>query len=330
MFLDFLLLSVGLFVILFAAELFTNSVEFVGDALDLSKNFTGSILAAVGTALPESILPVIAILFFHDNNGKDIGIGAILGAPFMLSTLAFPLIGLTILTAYLLKKRKFEIDVEEEGLRRDIVFFLIAYAVALIIVPLEKDEYKIFTALFLLLVYGFYVFLTIKGESEKMEEVHNLYFGKFMKPNLPLAITQLITSLVIMVLGAHFFVHGIEKISVYIGLPPLVFSLLLAPIATELPEKINSVLWTWRGKDTLAVGNVSGAMVFQSTIPVSIGIFLTDWHIVGLALTSGFFALMSAAIVLLASFADKNKIPIGLSFGFIFYLIYIFLVLKDV
>ena len=31
------------------------------------------------------------------------------------------------------------------------------------------------------------------------------------------------------------------------------------------------------GKDSLALGNISGAMVFQSTIPVGIGLIFTDW-----------------------------------------------------
>ena len=76
MVIDILILAFGLILILVAAELFTNSIEYIGDKLDLSKNFTGSVLAAVGTALPESILPIIAILFFKDKAGEDIGIGA--------------------------------------------------------------------------------------------------------------------------------------------------------------------------------------------------------------------------------------------------------------
>ncbi len=43
--------------------------------------------------------------------------------------------------------------------------------------------------------------------------------------------------------------------------------LLVAPIATELPEKFNAVIWIRQGKDTLAMGNITGAMVFQASIP---------------------------------------------------------------
>ncbi|WP_457642007.1 sodium:calcium antiporter [Persephonella sp.] len=329
MIIDILLFVLGLGIILIAAELFTNGVETIGHRLDLSQNFTGSVLAAVGTALPESILPIIAIVFFADNAGHEIGIGAILGAPFMLSTLAFPLIGIAVISGYLLKKRDLTLKLEEVGLRRDIVFFLFAYSVALFIVPYESYILKIFTAMFLLGLYVLYVILTLRGESEEMEKTDHLYFApKNPHPHIGIAIFQTVFALVIMVGGAHLFVHGIESISTAFGFSPLLFSLLLAPVATELPEKVNSVLWVFRGKDTLAVGNVSGAMVFQSTIPVSFGIIFTDWNIEGLALLSGVFAIIAGFLVLILSYVNKRLIPLGFSLGIILYMYYFYLTVK--
>jgi len=58
----------------------------------------------------------------------------------------------------------------------------------------------------------------------------------------------------------------------------LLLSLLIIPIATELPEKVNSILWIRKGKDTLAFGNITGAMVFQGTLLPAIGIMLTPWE----------------------------------------------------
>src|SRR5438034_1359613 len=83
---DWFELAVSLVLILLAAELFTNGIEWVGETLGLSEGAVGSVLAAVGTALPETLLPLVAIAIGHPQ-GEEIGIGAILGAPFMLSTL---------------------------------------------------------------------------------------------------------------------------------------------------------------------------------------------------------------------------------------------------
>ena len=93
---DWVILSISLLVILAGAELFTNGIEWVGEGFGLSQGAVGSVLAAVGTALPETLLPVIAILSGRAS-GDAIGIGAILGAPFMLTTLAMVVIAVSLL-----------------------------------------------------------------------------------------------------------------------------------------------------------------------------------------------------------------------------------------
>lgn len=95
MYLDLLILAAGLVTILAGANIFTNGIEWLGKRLNLSEGAVGSILAAVGTAMPETMVPVIAILFGPGGNAHEVGIGAILGAPFMLSTLAFGVVGLS-------------------------------------------------------------------------------------------------------------------------------------------------------------------------------------------------------------------------------------------
>ena len=90
---------------------------------------------------------------------------------------------------------------------------------------------------------------------------------------------QLLVGLGAMVFGAHLFVEHLLGIADALGVDPLVLALILAPLATELPEKVNTFFWVREGKDALALGNISGAMVFQSTIPIGIGLIFTDWHL---------------------------------------------------
>lgn len=330
MFIDLFMLLIGIILVLVAAELFTNGIETLGHRLNVSKNFTGSVLAAVGTALPETIIPIIAIIFFAENAGHDIGVGSILGAPFMLATLAFPLVGLTVLIGHLMKKRGIALHAETTGLRRDLTFFLFAYSIALFVVPFEGSFVRVLTAIFLVILYVVYVFQTLKGESEEMEATEHLFFApKNPHPPMFIVITQVVVALFVMVFGAHMFVHGIEKISQLFGLSPLIFSLLIAPIATELPEKINSISWVWKKKDTLAVGNIAGAMVFQSTIPVSFGIVFTQWNVTGLAFVSGVFAIVSGFLVLTVSYIDRRYFAYGFSAGIIFFISYIYLVITN-
>ena len=84
---DWIELLAALAVILFGAQLFTNGVEWIGEAFGLSEGAVGSVLAAIGTALPETLLPLIAILSGGSVAGDEIGVGAILGAPLVLRRL---------------------------------------------------------------------------------------------------------------------------------------------------------------------------------------------------------------------------------------------------
>jgi cation:H+ antiporter len=91
-------------------------------------------------------------------------------------------------------------------------------------------------------------------------------------------IVQIVFGLALIIGAAYLFVQYVSDVALSIGLTPLILSLIVVPLATELPEKFNSVLWVRRSKDTLALGNITGAMVFQSTIPVSFGMVFTDWR----------------------------------------------------
>ena len=98
-------------------------------------------------------------------------------------------------------------------------------------------------------------------------------------PYTPIVVLQVVIALIGIVIGAHLFVQEIEVLASIWGIPAFILSLIIAPIATELPEKFNSVIWVRQGKDTLALGNITGAMVFQSSIMPAIGFFLTTWNL---------------------------------------------------
>src|SRR3982074_2663843 len=120
-------LIVGAFVLILAgAEVFTNGVEWLGLKLRISEGATGSILAAIGTATPETLIPVVAILFTNTADSAEIGVGAILGAPFMLGTLVMLLIGVT---AFVLRRRRGRdtLRVDRAHASRDLGFFLVMY-----------------------------------------------------------------------------------------------------------------------------------------------------------------------------------------------------------
>ncbi len=94
---NWILLLIALGIILLGATVFTNGLEWFGKKMKLSDGAVGSIFAAVGTALPETLVPIVAIMFGTPEAGHKIGVGAIIGAPFMLGTLAFFISGLAVM-----------------------------------------------------------------------------------------------------------------------------------------------------------------------------------------------------------------------------------------
>ena len=136
---DILILVVAFVVILIGAELFTNGIEWFGRKLELAEGAVGSVLAAVGTALPETMIPIIAILFATGESSNEVGVGAILGAPFMLSTLAMFVTGVAVLYAARRRSTGDAMRVDTGVLAHDMRYFAIAYAIAIgaAFLPLE-------------------------------------------------------------------------------------------------------------------------------------------------------------------------------------------------
>jgi len=305
---DWLALAVSLVIILGGAELFTNGVEWVGEGFGLSEGAVGSVLAAIGTALPETLLPFVAIFGGHAA-GEEIGIGAILGAPFMLSTLALCAFGVTVLVTSRRGSRSPDIEQDPGVIAEDMRFFLPMYGAAFLVGIVPVFALHVALVPVLLVAYGLYVRRRLRGSgvegTEAAGEVRPLRFARWLgRPvaTMGLSISQTLVALAILVAGAELFVRVVERLATRLGISELLFSLLVAPVATELPEAMNaSVIWARRGKDILALGNVAGAMVFQSAIPVSLGLLFTSWRLDAVSGAAAAIALLAAGIVLVTA-----------------------------
>ncbi len=323
-----LLLSLG--IILFGCELFTNGIEWLGKKLNLGDGVVGSIFSAVGTCLPETLIPIIAILFSkNQKNSIEIGIGAIVGAPFMLSTLAFFITGLSVIIFANKRKNKYELNVSLDILGRDISFFVLVYISAILASLISIGIVKNMIAILLIVSYIYYIIKTVNNDQTSNEEVEELIFTKVFnsKTSILIITLQILFALSAIIIGAEMFVANIEVVSKALKVSTLVLSIIITPIATELPEKFNSIIWISKNKDTLALGNITGAMVFQSCIPVSIGIIATDWSLDTVTLVSAFLALASSLVTYIWIKKRKYLNPIPLLSGGLFYSIFICLLI---
>ncbi len=278
-------LLISLIAIFIGAEIFTNALEHLGERLNISEGVTGSVFAAVGTALPETMVPVVAVLAASGDLSvrQDVGVGAILGAPLMLSTITLCLMGI-----FAAQRRGWHqaFCPEPTGVHRDLNWFLFAFTLATlaIFVPPEWRWARVSLALGLTLSYVVYLLLTIRASRGLVDQGHGtqadhpLFLSRLRIPErLATIFLQLVLGFGFIIGGANGFVYGVEHLAAWLGLSTLALSLLIVPVATELPEKVNSIIWARRGRDTLAFGNITGAMVFQGSLLPALGVLLTPW-----------------------------------------------------
>ena len=287
----------AVFITLGGCALFTNGIEWLGRRMKISEGAVGSIFAAIGTTLPETSIPIIAIFFGTGQERTEVGLGAILGAPFMLSTLVLPILaGLLVLYARLGKRQPvFKLNYRE--VRTDLQYFLIAYglAVGCAFVPSKPVHYAV--AALLVILYLFYMKLKFAGEAGEEGGLAPLFFARrATQPSYGIIGLQAIVGIAGLVGGAHLFVTAAKAMATGFHVSPLLLALFIAPLATELPEMSNSFLWLYQRKDKLAVGNVTGAMVFQGIFPVAVGLVGTEWMLGSSALATMALALLAVGL----------------------------------
>jgi cation:H+ antiporter len=338
---DLGILLVAFVLILVGAELFTNAVEWFGHKLGLGEGAVGSVLAAVGTALPETTIPVVAILF-SGGASDDVGIGAILGAPFMLATLAVGVTGVVVLLARARRATGTTLDIDAGVVRADLQSFALAYAVAIAaaFLPIDQAWPKLVVAAVLVVLYARYVKGHLDAEATlDPEGLDRLRFHRFdpgrahitEDPRLRIVVVQMLIGLVAIIGGAIAFVDGVTDLARGAGLDKVLLALIVAPIATELPEAANAVLWIRRGKDTLAIGNITGAMVFQASIATIVALVFAPaaWTFAPgtqLAFASALIAFASAGIVFLPVLRGRGLHARGPLLGAGFYVAYLVVV----
>ncbi len=292
-------------VIYLSCEYFVNGVEWLGRRLAVGQKATGSVLAAFGTALPESVVTFVAVAFGGTAAAKELGVGAALGGPLALSTLAYATVGIVLIAT----DRRFAATaaIHDEFLRlsRDQGWFLVIFVVK-IALGLTLFAIKPWLGILFLIAYAVYVRREMTGEAGDDEgEIDPLKFQPGAAiPSMGMAATQTGIALVVIFAASRLFVAQLEHLGPILGLSPQLLALLLSPIATELPETMNAIIWVRQGKHRLALANISGAMMIQATIPTALGLFFTPWMLSPPLLLA---ALMTALAVLTMVIAFRNR-----------------------
>lgn len=292
-----------------SCEWFVNAVEWLGQRLNVGRLAVGTILAAFGTALPESVVTFVAVVFGHGTASKDIGIGAAMGGPLALSTVAYGVTGVVLLLRY-----RGRVRVPAGGgpapepgpdlgdtrkLARDQSWFLVIFVVK-VALGLVAFAVKPWLGLAFFAAYGLYFWRELRGGGDGGDdELEPLKLQR--KRAVPAGwavLAQTLGTLVVIFVASQLFVRQLDAIGPMLGLAPAVTALLLSPVATELPEIMNAIIWVRQGKTPLALANISGAMMIQATVPSGLGLLFTAWRFDLPLLVSGLVTMAAIGYLL--------------------------------
>lgn len=289
-------------VIYFSCEFFVNGVEWLGRKLAVGRTATGTILAAFGTALPESVVTFVAVAFGKANSQRELGVGAALGGPLVLATIAYGTVGLTLLFSRRHMRRTADVKRQFQRLSRDQGWFLAIFLVKLAL-GLVVFAFKPWLGVAFLAAYGAYFWREMRRDEsdEGEEDLEPLIIArKRGEPPLSLSLLQTTVALVVIFAASRFFVGRLDALGPALGLKPQLLALLLSPIATELPETMNAIIWVRQGKHRLALANISGAMMIQATVPSAFGIFWTPWLLDKSLILAGGVTTLAVAVMFVA------------------------------
>jgi cation:H+ antiporter len=295
---------IGLAVLIYlSCEAFVNGIEWVGHKFKVGETATGSILAAFGTALPESVVTLVATAFGGTEEHRQLGVGAALGGPLALSTVAYGVVGLAMIgAARKLGRRQMIVEADSRRLARDQAWFLAIFA-AKIALGVMVFAFKPWLGLAFLAAYAAYTWTELRddsGHAVDADELEPLLIRRGdANPGTGWVLLQTLGALAVIFIASHLFVEQMGEVGPMLGLSPHLTALLISPIATELPETMNALIWVRQGKERLALANISGAMMIQATVPTAFGLFFTPWQLDRpLLIAAGVTALATAALFL--------------------------------
>ena len=346
-----------------ACEWFINAIEWLGVELKVGPLAVGTVLAAAGTALPESIVTLVAAVFGGPARGADIAVGAAMGGPLVVGTIAYGVTGAMLLWRRHRQRQGARradgapkatgtendtcvggqgvdqgagvdaegriVGVDTARLARDQRWFLTIY-IFQVALGLTAFALKPWLGLLFFAAFALYIRreMSPAGEQASGQDLEPLKSQpRRAKPTRAAVLVQVLVTLGLIFGASQLFVAQLEWAGPALGLPAVVVALLISPVATELPEVMNAIIWVRQGKTQLALANISGAMMIQATAASGIGILLTPWRFdtplilaavttvmsvayllwllsrgrftpARLSLAAGFYALFAAALVL--------------------------------
>lgn len=266
----------GLVLVLVGGWLFTNSMEFISHRYRLGGSFVGAVISPIFTSIPELVVFLVALYVHGGVEGEEVGIGTVLGEPFAIATIVYPVIFIAVALGLASGTRDDAVLEVRRELTIPYVTFTALYPVVLLPIIIPSRVGRVVVSVLLLVAYVLYIGKMHGSQGTIIEGAEELYLSRLLGGVASL-ILQVTLSTILIFLGSRYLVDGVVNVAKYLGVDPLTISILLVPLATVIPESITALMWVYRGRDTEAMAALIGEKVLYSTVYPALGLSLTQW-----------------------------------------------------
>ncbi len=247
---DFVIFILAMGALIFGADFIINQSERIALRFNISEFVIGSTLIALGTSLPEMAASMAASL-----DGKSqIAIANAVGSNIINISLVLGIIFL--ITKPFKPTRDF--------FAKDSIWALLP-VIMFLLMSIDGVIGKFDALLLFMLMFAYILFLLQDSKGIELEQV-----DEELKENFSWirSISLLVIGFVFVVLGASFAIDSASSIAKSAGVSEWLIAVVVISFGTSLPELIVSISAARKGKVAMAIGNIIGSNLANTTMVI--------------------------------------------------------------
>ncbi|MFX1588062.1 MAG: sodium:calcium antiporter [Promethearchaeota archaeon] len=304
----FIILIGSIILIFFSSNVAVKHSAALASSLGVSSLIIGITLVSIGTDVSEIFNSIISCAMGHG----DIDVGDSVGSDLTQLTLIFGLLPI-VCGNFHVKRKEFLIIGSCEVLSLIVIFTVV-----------EKGYFTRLDALFMMLSFLFYTMVTYNVTKSDMLIKVDLMIHKGQDHSTRRRIHFLVFAIIGfagVTLSSYFIVQSVIYLSSRFNINEFILSFFLLSIGTSLPELTIDITALRKKEYNLAIGDIIGSCIVDSTISIAIGQFLFPQSVSAqLAIPTILYTIFASLIVIIL--VSKRQIMDRKS-GILFILIYL-------
>lgn len=301
------LLVVGFFLLIKGADYFVDGSSSIAKKLRIPDIIVGLTIVAMGTSAPELAVSVSAAL----SGSSDISLGNVVGSNLLNILIILGLSGIIL-----------PLSVDRNMFKRDFPMLLVTAILLPALCIIGNKKVGVIGGLIMLLVFAFYLFLTVKSAIAFRKNNQGLVQDEEEIKIYPWWKSILFTfgGAVVIVIGGNLSVDGATAIARQLNISEAIIGLTIVALGTSLPELVTSVVAAKKGNSDIALGNIVGSNIFNVLLILGVTSVIKPFNVAFDSIIDMMILLGVTIYLMICSYTSKK---IGRLEGGSFLLIYV-------